>query len=238
MVTALQFPVKAKEAIARTLPDQLIKQREGGGKKILSYVSGSTVIDLLNEAFGYLWSWDVVEQFVQESQPKFNPRYDKEPQPQGPVAHVRGNLTVPIVQEDGTVVMITKSGFGSKTVLGGQADQEHIFKAAATDALKKAASLFGIGAQLYRDEDEQAFFEAINYEDPWTDELLVKFQPERDYIKKIMEENKATAEDIGEIIAEWSKGALTSIQDLTPDNMADFVSYLRSTQNEEETVAS
>lgn len=238
MVTALQFPVKAKEVITRTLPDQLIKQREGGGKKILSYVSGSTVIDLLNEAFGYLWSWDVVEQFVQESQPKFNPRYDKEPQPQGPVAHVRGNLTVPIVQEDGTVVMITKSGFGSKTVLGGQADQEHIFKAAATDALKKAASLFGIGAQLYRDEDEQAFFEAINYEDPWTDELLVKFQPERDYIKKIMEENKATAEDIGEIIAEWSKGALTSIQDLTPDNMADFVSYLRSTQNEEETVAS
>ena len=238
MVTALQFPVKAKEVIARTLPDQLIKQREGGGKKILSYVSGSTVIDLLNEAFGYLWSWDVVEQFVQESQPKFNPRYDKEPQPQGPVAHVRGNLTVPIVQEDGTVVMITKSGFGSKTVLGGQADQEHIFKAAATDALKKAASLFGIGAQLYRDEDEQAFFEAINYEDPWTDELLVKFQPERDYIKKIMEENKATAEDIGEIIAEWSKGALTSIQDLTPDNMANFVSYLRSTQNEEETVAS
>ena len=238
MVTALQFPVKAKEVIARTLPDQLIKQREGGGKKILSYVSGSTVIDLLNEAFGYLWSWDVVEQFVQESQPKFNPRYDKEPQPQGPVAHVRGNLTIPIVQEDGTVVMITKSGFGSKTVLGGQADQEHIFKAAATDALKKAASLFGIGAQLYRDEDEQAFFEAINYEDPWTDELLVKFQPERDYIKKIMEENKATAEDIGEIIAEWSKGALTSIQDLTPDNMADFVSYLRSTQNEEETVAS
>ena len=84
MVTALQFPVKAKEVIARTLPDQLIKQREGGGKKILSYVSGSTVIDLLNEAFGYLWSWDVVEQFVQESQPKFNPRYDKEPQPQGP----------------------------------------------------------------------------------------------------------------------------------------------------------
>ena len=238
MVTALQFPVKAKEVIARTLPDQLIKQREGGGKKILSYVSGSTVIDLLNEAFGYLWSWDVVEQFVQESQPKFNPRYDKEPQPQGPVAHVRGNLTVPIVQEDGTVVMITKSGFGSKTVLGGQADQEHIFKAAATDALKKAASLFGIGAQLYRDEDEQAFFEAINYEDPWTDDLLAKFKPERDYIKKVMEDNKATAEDIGEIIAEWSKGALTSIQDLTPDNMADFVAFLRSTQEEEEEAAS
>ena len=238
MVTALQFPVKAKEVIARTLPDQLIKQREGGGKKILSYVSGSTVIDLLNEAFGYLWSWDVVEQFVQESQPKFNPRYDKEPQPQGPVAHVRGNLTVPIVQADGTVVMITKSGFGSKTVLGGQADQEHIFKAAATDALKKAASLFGIGAQLYRDEDEQAFFEAINYEDPWTDDLLVKFKPERNYIKKVMEDNKATAEDIGEIIAEWSKGALTSIQDLTPDNMADFVAFLRSTQEEEEEAAS
>ena len=233
MVTALQFPVKAKEVIARTLPDQLIKQREGGGKKILSYVSGSTVIDLLNEAFGYLWSWEVTEQFVQTSQPrkKYN---SNELEAQGPVAHVRGTLSVPIMQPDGSVIMLVKSGFGSKTVLGGQADQEHIFKAAATDALKKAASLFGIGAQLYRDEDEQAFFEAINYEDPWTDDLLVKFKPERDYIKKVMEDNKATAEDIGEIIAEWSKGALTSIQDLTPDNMADFVAFLRSTQEEEE----
>lgn len=234
MGTTLHFPTKAKEVITRSLPDQLIKQREGGGKKILSYVSGSTVIDLLNEAFGYLWSWDVVEQFVQESQPKFNPRYDKEPQPQGPVAHVRGNLTVPIVQADGTVVMITKSGFGSKTVLGGQADQEHIFKAAATDALKKAASLFGIGAQLYRDEDEQAFFEAINFEDPWTDELLVKFKPERDYIKKVMEDNEATVEDMGEIISEWSNGSLASIQDLTPDNIAGFVEHLKQSQDVEE----
>lgn len=62
--------------------------------------------------------------------------------------------------------------------------------------------------------------------------------PERDYIKKVMEDNKATAEDIGEIIAEWSNGALTSIQDLTPDNMADFVAFLRSTQEEEEEVVS
>jgi hypothetical protein len=233
----IQFPVKAKEVITRTLPRELIKQREGGGKKVLSYVSGSTVIDLLNEAFGYLWSWEVTAQFIQESQPrkKYN---STEMEPQGPVAHVRGTLSVPVMQPDGSMIMLIKSGFGSKTVLGGQADQEHVFKAAATDALKKAASLFGIGAQLYRDEDEQAFFDAINFEDPWTDELLAKFEPERDYIKEVMEVNKASAEDIGEIISEWSKGSLASIQDLTPDNIASFVTYLRSTQGEEEAEAS
>lgn len=233
MANIIQFPNKAKEVISRPIPDQLIKQREGGGKKILSYISGSTVIDLLNEAFGYMWSWQVDEQWIQQSQPKFNPKYDKEPVPQSPVAHVRGTLTVLMVQEDGSRVELKKVGFGSKAVLGGQSDQESVFKAAATDALKKAASLFALGAQLYRDEDEQAFFDAINYEDPWTDEALARLQPERDYIKKVMEESDATAEDMAEVISDWSKGACVGIEDLTPDNMPSFVEFLKATQGTE-----
>jgi hypothetical protein len=235
MAQIIQFPTKTKEVVVRPIPDQLIKQREGGGKKVLSYISGSTVIDLLNEAFGYLWSWDITREWIQDSQPKFNPRYDKEPVPQGPVAHVRGILTVLIAKEDGTYYELRKAGFGSKSVLGGQNDQESVFKAASTDALKKAASLFGIGAQLYRDEDEQAFFDAINYEDPWTDELLARLQPERDYIREVMEANEATAEDMAPLIAEWSKGECVCIQDLTPDNMPSFVKHLRKTMGEEAT---
>lgn len=231
----IQFSTKAKEVVSRPIPGQLIKQREGGGKKILSYISGSTVIDLLNEAFGYLWSWDVSEQWIQVSQPKFNPKYDKEPVPQGPVAHVRGTLTVYLAAEDGKIIELRKTGLGSKSVLGGQNDQESIFKAAGTDALKKAASLFGIGAQLYRDEDEQAFFDAINYEDPWTPELLKQYEPERDYIKAIMEANNATSDDMAEIIVEWSNGSCQGIEDLTPDNIADFVEHLKASQGSEAT---
>ena len=236
MTQVVTFPVKAKNVISRMIPDQLIKQREGGGKKLLSYISGSTVIDLLNEAFGYFWSWRVEAQWIQESQPK--KKYQStEMEPVGPTAQVRGTLTVHIPIEDGTMIEICKTGFGSKTVLGGQADQESVFKAAATDALKKASSLFGIGAQLYRDEDEQAFFDAVNYEDPWTVELLAQFKPERNYIKQVMEQNEATEEDMAEIIVEWSGGECAEIGDLTPDNIGSFVEHLKNTMGSTEATA-
>lgn len=222
----IEFPKKAKQVIIRPVPDQLIKQRPGGGGKSLSYLSGSTITDLLNEAFGYLWSWEQVEQWVQKSEPKYNPKYDKEPVPQGPVAHVKGKLTVHIPQEDGQVINIVKTGYGSKAVLGSQADQESVFKAAGTDALKKAASLFGIGLELYRDEDEQLFFDELNYEDPWTDEALEQYREQRDYIKNFMESNELSMDDMEYYFETFSDGAFASIEYIVPDNIEAFVAFL------------
>lgn len=225
MSNLLKFPAKAKEVVSRPILPQLIQQREGGGKKMLSYISGSTVIDLLNEAFGYLWSWQATEQWIQQSQPK--KKYQStEMEAVGPVAHVRGILTVLIENENGQVVEINKTGYGSKTVIGGQTDQESIFKAAGTDALKKAASLFGIGAQLYRNEDEQAFFDYVNYEDPWTEEALVKFEPERTFIQQVMKSTSSTQEDMNAAIRQWNP-ELTSIEDLVPQNIQGFVTWLK-----------
>ena len=223
----IKFPEKAKQVVIRPIPDQLIKQRPGGGGKSLSYLSGSTVIDLLNEAFGYLWSWEQTEQWVQKSEPKFNPKYDKEPVPQGPVAHVKGRLTVHLPQEDGSMINITKTGYGSKAVMGTQMDQESIFKAAGTDALKKAASLFGIGLELYRDEDEQLFFDEINHEDPWTDEMLEQYEKERMFIKNFMEEHELTMEDMEYYFEAFSDGMFNSIDFIVPDNIEAFVKFLK-----------
>jgi hypothetical protein len=222
----LEFPKKAKQVIIRPVPDQLIKQRPGGGGKSLSYLSGSTITDLLNEAFGYLWSWEQTEQWIQKSEPKFNPKYDKEPVAQGPVAHVKGKLTVHLAQPDGSVLNVVKTGFGSKAVLGSQGDQESVFKAAGTDALKKAASLFGIGLELYRDEDEQLFFDEMNYEDPWTDEALGQYEKEREYIKSFMETNELTMEDMEYYFETFSDGAFSSIEHIVPDNIEAFVAFL------------
>lgn len=69
-------------------------------------------------------------------------------EPQPPVAHVLLELVIPGLG--------TRSAWGSKTVLGGASEQESIYKAAATDALKKAASLFGFALELYDDEEEKA----------------------------------------------------------------------------------
>ena len=191
-----------KNVIVEQIPQSLIKTRKGGGGKELSYIAGSTVIDLLNKAFGYCWSWEVKQQWIEKSIPYFN-TYTKMPQKdqivnpatgkkgaweeQGPVAHVLGTLTVHVTNKNGDIISISKDGYGSKSILGKQNDQESIYKAAGTDALKKAASLLGIGLELYRDEEQQAYFDEINYEDPWTEEMQQKYSKQLTEISALSE---------------------------------------------------
>lgn len=232
------FSEKAKKLIDAPIPPDLIKERPGPGKAKLQYVSGSYVIDTLNTAFDRLWSWEIVREWIQPSEPKFNPKYDSEPVPQGPVAHVVGKLTVWLPTNDGNYFPLVKMGYGSKAILGSQSDQESIFKAAGTDALKKAASLLGIGLQLYRDEEEQMYYEELNYEDPWTDEMKEKYKEEREYINDITQQYELDVNDLNELVAEFSEGALVSIRDITPDNIEAFVAYLKMTVQQVESQVS
>jgi hypothetical protein len=98
----------------------------------------------LNKAFGYQWSFEVVSEQIVPSIPKLN-KYAKSGQdpyePQPPVVKILGRLTVPGLG--------VKEQYGSKVLIGGASEQESAFKSASTDALKKCASLFGIGLDLY-----------------------------------------------------------------------------------------
>lgn len=148
---------RAKEVIEAKLNPQWIKQRQQGGAT-LSYIGGHTVIRLLNKAFGLQWSFEIVGEEVKESQPKpaydgwgkqrkpkLNPDGSQVMEPQPPVAKVLGRLTVPGLG--------VKEQYGSKVLIGGATEQESAFKSASTDALKKCASLFGIGLELYGDDE-------------------------------------------------------------------------------------
>lgn len=147
----------AKKTIEAPLNQSWIKQRQQGGTT-LSYIGGHTVIRLLNKAFNYQWSFEVISEEVKESLPK--PAFDgwgknrkakldangnqvMEPQP--PVAKVLGRLTVPGIG--------IKEQWGSKVLIGGATEQESAFKSASTDALKKCASLLGIGLELYGEDE-------------------------------------------------------------------------------------
>lgn len=141
-----QLQYKREEAIKvikKDLQPEWIQQRTQG-KTTLSYIGGHIVINLLNEAFGYQWSFEIVKEEIVQSIPKHN-KWAKEGQPshepQPPVVKVLGRLTVP--------GMGIKEQYGSKVLIGGATEQESAFKSASTDALKKCASLFGIGIQLY-----------------------------------------------------------------------------------------
>lgn len=238
------FPIKAKNLITAIIPDYLIQERDGGGKTKLSYISGSTVTDILNTAFDYEWDWVVDKEWIQESSPKFvaesnwfKPRPEftvefggkkGEMQAQPPVAHVRGTLTVHYTTKEGERRSITKTGYGSKTIIGGASEQESIFKSAGTDALKKAASLLGIGLQLYRNEEEQAYFyNELNYEDPWTDEALAQYADEREYVKNFMAANKLDEEAMVAILQEYDP-EFESLGYVLPDNIVDVVAFLKT----------
>ena len=204
------FPKKIKQIISSPIPKELIKQREGGGGKKLNYISGSTVIDILNVAFDYDWDWNIERVWIEKSQPYLN-KWLKDNsgkqvgglEEQAPVAHVLGYLTIRYQEETENGIIsheLIKSATGSKVILGKASDQDSIFKAAATDALKKAASLIGIGLELYRDEEEQSYYDAISYENPWTEELLKEFETERTFIKQIMKEYDLNEEEFCEQI--------------------------------------
>lgn len=110
-----------------------IKQRQGKFGHILDYVEGHVVTSRLNEAFESNWSFEIVKY-----------RIIKDP---GEVL-VLGKLTA-----EG----VTKMAFGSKEIDRNKDTKAIIslgddLKAASTDALKKAASLLGVGLYLYSDQ--------------------------------------------------------------------------------------
>jgi hypothetical protein len=155
-----EFRGNANSIIKRPIPKELIKQREGANKMKLSYIEGETVIRLLNEAFGESgWSFQIVNKSIVPAEPKqvtkwnsdthradkvFNEDGTPKMEPQPPIVEVLGRLTIP-----GFGI---REQFGTKTLIGGSSEQEGASKSAATDALKKCATLFGIGLELYDDK--------------------------------------------------------------------------------------
>ena len=121
---------------------EAIRYRQGRGNTKLAYVSHAWVTRVLNEAFGFRWSWDVTDTVIV---PDLLDPHE---------VIVRGRLTV-TTPDGGTVV---KEQFGSTDVKrfkdGGVISLGDDLKAASSDALKKAASLLGVALDLYGAADD------------------------------------------------------------------------------------
>lgn len=113
-------------------PAQHIFKRPGKGGKIWSYVTGNYVEKVLNYSFGWNWDFEIMSHGKEEGH-----------------IWVLGKLTVK--NPEGTRT-ITKTQFGRaevKRTQGKLLDYGNDLKAAATDSLKKAASLLGIASDIY-----------------------------------------------------------------------------------------
>lgn len=115
-----------REVLTRPFPPEAIKTRPGAHGKTVSYVDIAAVITRLNEGFDS-WSFEVVSHKVDADE-----------------VMVLGKLA-----GDGQ----TKMHFGGSSVtLDGEGRAVSIaddLKAAASDALKKCASLFGVALEMY-----------------------------------------------------------------------------------------
>ena len=251
-----------KKELCKPLDKRLIKTRKSAGTE-LSYISGNTCIDILNKTFGYAWSFEIIsseiikadDQIIKQTQdwktknwswPKgVNPPADKIQTDskgvkyivldnQGSIAWVHGKLTVPFVDENNNTVYISKSAWGSQLITGpGQTQSMTGLKAAGTDALKKAATLFGIALELYREMDEQEYFEEMNEElfSPWTDELIEQYKEQFDYINQILALNNYTVDDLAYWIAQATEEQYASLVSMDPSYMDTFIEVLKAEED-------
>ena len=117
-------------------PEQ-IKQRSGSFGATLDYIEGHVVIQRLNDSFDANWSFEVLSHQI-------NMESDE--------VIVLGKLTAE---------QISKTQFGSSRITRNRDTGEIVsladdLKAAATDALKKGATLWGIGLHIYGDKSNQS----------------------------------------------------------------------------------
>jgi len=124
---------KLRTALSAPFPDDAVKRRRGNFGKDIRYVDGNAIVARLNDVFEAEWGFEIVSHQSLE--------------PGGEVL-VHGKLTA---------LGVTKEAFGKSAPAvsrdtGEVMSMADAYKAAATDALKKCATLLGVAAYLYSDE--------------------------------------------------------------------------------------
>ncbi len=122
-----------RQLLEKPFEPSQIKQRQGNFGHILDYVEGHVVTSRLNDAFDGNWTFEIVKYRILKDTDE---------------ALVLGKLIA-----EG----VTKMAFGSKEIERSKDTKAIVslgndLKAASTDALKKAASLLGVGLYLYSDQ--------------------------------------------------------------------------------------
>jgi len=120
-----------RQLLEQAFTEDEVKYREGSFGQTLAYVPGHVVIERLNQAFESLWSFEIAAHEV----------------------HVDEVIVIGKLTAEG----IAKTQFGSSRITRARETGEMVsladdLKAATTDALKKCATLFGVGLHLYADK--------------------------------------------------------------------------------------
>ena len=243
---------KTKLQLSEAIDPSLLKTRKSGGTE-LTYITQNTCIDILNEVFGYMWSFEIVDRWMEPGVTQIkieNPKYpftEKNTDmsavkinpegkryielPQLPSAWVLVKLTVPMISDTGEIVYISKMATGSQAINGPQATQSiNGYKGAQSDALKKAASLFGIALELYRDATEEEHFQTIRdsyMPDTWTEEAEVQYAKELKVLYKMLEDFGWNFDDIGYYVSIATDTAYNNFKKMPPEYINALIDAIR-----------
>lgn len=134
--------------LSEKFPEGVVRQRKlfrRNRELVIDYVPGHEVVKRLNDVFGLLWSFEIKDKHIDI--------------PNGQVA-VLGSLSVMLQDESGRQAcnLVVKEQWGGTVVstyfdTGGIIALHDDLKIAATDALKKCATLFGVALYLYEQDD-------------------------------------------------------------------------------------
>jgi len=136
IIRAGELSPKIRELAQFPTPEEFIKNRPGKGGRVFRYVEGGYVIARLNQMFKNSWDFVVLKEMIEPNE-----------------VVVRGVLQI---KDFKTGYKITKTQYGTKERNAGVPLGDTL-KAAATDCLKKCASLLGVALDVYwqqLDEDK------------------------------------------------------------------------------------
>ena len=174
------------EVFNSPIDKRLISTIEKAGTT-LDYISGSAVIHLLKKAFGPIFSIEYGEpkittyETIKDKKGEYTPKQ---------VLEVKCTITAPIFSDKlQQVVYVKQEGFG--TCIMKRQFEEMMLKTAQTDALKKAASQFGIDAELRVKKNPQEYeYFAENVYNAWIPSLAKKYAKELSIVKEYMNKNQ------------------------------------------------
>ena len=205
------------DIINQPLDPRRIQTRKIGGTS-LRYITGTYVIELLNEAFDSTWSFEILHHEIIRSEDKVKKNWQTKEQTtevQPPYALVLGRLTI--------AGYGVKEQYGSQVIIGGAAEQANAIKGAATDALKKCATLIGIGAELYEKKP------APTPKPKTTKTVTPEYDP-KDVaaMQKAKEKLNITDNaDLNPYVQRYTGNEDADYKHITPLNIADFIKFLQ-----------
>jgi hypothetical protein len=177
IIRPASLSLEAKALIQVATPPEFVKERPIRGGKTARYIEGGYVIARLNQVFSPVgWDFEVVEHILDPKE-----------------VIVKGKLTV---KDHKNGRSISKTQYGTHPRYA-EVPTGDALKAAATDCLKKCASLFGIGLDIYwqqLDEDKLTRQEAKNVTEnkTFTPIKLTKKEVIQNSLEKIKNENDPT----------------------------------------------